>query len=110
MFKLSDKRTVNIDVDDTLIMWEATPEKPYTMNIDGLKCRPHEKHIELLKNLKAIGWNVVVWSQGGADHAENVVKHLELEKYVDVVMSKPEVIVDDLPWEEQYIKRKYLDE
>ena len=110
MFKLSDKRTVNFDVDDTLIMWECDPDDPTVLYIDGLKCRPHLKHIELLKNLKAIGWNIVIWSQGGADHAANVIKHLELEKYVDVVMSKPEMIVDDLPWDAQYIKRKYLDE
>lgn len=110
MHVLSDKRLVCWDVDDTLILWDTEPENPLNINIDGLICRPHKKHIQLLKRLKAIGWNVVVWSQGGADHAANVVKHLKLEKYVDVVMSKPEVIFDDLPWEEQYIKRKYLDE
>lgn len=116
MIAAPDKRTVMFDVDDTLIMWECKHTDDDAMFIPGphgehgIHVRPHLKHIHVLKNLKGIGWYVVVWSQGGADHAANVIKHLELEKYVDLVISKPEVYFDDLPFEQQGIARRYQDE
>lgn len=111
MIKISDKRTAYFDVDETLIMWNADVNDKASVLVDSddgcLVTYAHNEHIELMKNLKAIGWNIVVWSQGGPDHAERAIKALKLEKYVDIVMPKPEIIVDDIPFEQQYIKRVY---
>lgn len=110
-FKLADKRTVYFDVDDTLVMWGADINNPKALIVDtddgAIVVYPHTKHIQLLKDLKAIGWKIVIWSQGSSDHAERVIKKLQLEKYVDIITSKPESYVDDLPFEQQYIKRQY---
>lgn len=113
-FKLSDKRTIYCDVDDTLIMWGADIHDPtskvLTLESGNIVVRLHRPHIQLVKDLHAIGWNVVVWSAGGSDHAENVVKQIGLADYVHVIASKPESYIDDMPFEEQYIKRIYKSE
>jgi len=58
---------------------------------------PHREHIKLVKQFKARGFNVVVWSQGGSAWSERVVKALDLQDYVDVVTGKPNWFIDDLP-------------
>lgn len=113
-FKLPDKRTVYVDVDETLILWNAdindSSSKVLSLENGNLVVKLHKVHIELVKNLYTIGWNVVVWSQGGSDHAEAVIKQIGLENYVHVVAPKPESYIDDLPFESQYIKRIYKDD
>ena len=110
-FKLSDKRTVFCDCDDTLIMWNADIDDPLAKVIEvmngNLVIYFHRKHIQTIKDLHAIGWNIVVWSQGGSDHAEKVIQACQLENYVHAVLPKPENIIDDLPFEQQGIPRKY---
>lgn len=110
---LADKRTTFYDVDETLIMWNPEPG-PENILIDSgegsILVRPHKIHIQLMKDLKAIGWNIVVWSQGGSDHASRVIKSLDLEAYVDLIIPKPESYVDDIPFEQQYIKRIYKED
>lgn len=98
---LDNESVIFFDVDDTLVLWgmESDPRAitvrcAYTHK--DLLLVPHEKHIELVKTHKARGYLVVVWSAGGFAHAENVVKALKLEQYVDIVMSKPVKYVDDL--------------
>lgn len=117
MFKLSDQRTAYFDVDETLVMWDTENARAIDLVwiapapdslVGGLKVARNEKHIDILKQLKQIGWNIVVWSQGGSDHAERAIEALGIEEYVDAILPKPELIVDDKEWEEQYIKRMYL--
>lgn len=55
-----------------------------------------EKNIERLKTAKKTGKLVVVWSQAGYEHAKDIVEALELSKFVDIVMTKPQIYVDDL--------------
>lgn len=110
------KQTVFCDVDDTLVMWSATPEEleahgvifecPGSFSIiDGElvpspswkeRLLPHRKHIEQLKKHKMRGHTIVVWSAGGYDWAAAVVKTLGLENVVDLVISKPIWAYDDL--------------
>lgn len=103
MIKHPDKNTVFFDVDDTLVLWNppsSEEEKCITITTEaGYKvwCLPHFKHIEAIKEHKARGHFVVVWSQGGADWAEKVVDALELRNLVDVVICKPSWFYDDLP-------------
>lgn len=95
---------VYIDVDDTLVSWAhgffwhegaLEFEDPYdgaTLYLDVIK-----EHVDAIKSHKLRGHTVVVWSAGGADWAEEVVKRLHLEKHVDAVLAKPNWFYDDLP-------------
>lgn len=92
------------DVDDTLVSWDhygtfkegmiefTAPESGHPMWLE-----PIPEHIKAMKNHKLRGHTVVVWSAGGADWAEEVVKKLGLQPYVDVIMSKPNWFYDDIP-------------
>lgn len=68
----------------------------------------HEPHIKLLMNHKARGKTIIVWSQGGYQWAEAVVKALGLTEHVDFIMSKPRAYVDDLPVQEWMKDRIYI--
>lgn len=113
-FKMSNKKTVYVDVDDTLIMWNVDLNDPQSKVLSlergNLVIKLHKRHIDLVKNLYAIGWNVVIWSQGGSDHAEAVIKQIGLENHVDAILPKPEAYIDDKPFENQSIRRIYKDE
>lgn len=105
---------VPFDCDDTLVMWNLEDksknipiECPYTKGV-VYHLTPHEEHISLLKKYKARGFTVVVWSAGGVDWAENVVKALKLEEFVDAVFTKPCRYVDDLHCEKWMGCRVYI--
>lgn len=110
-FKLPDRKTVFCDVDETLIMWKDDPTDLQNSVIQvangNLVVKFHRRHIELVKQFFAIGWNVIVWSQGGSDHAEHVVKACKLENHIHGIMPKPDVVLDDKPLEAQGIRRSY---
>lgn len=100
-YKVKDGGVYATDVDDTLIMW-SIPEG-YTgplveTNLDGFKDKgiPNFHAIANLKKMKARGYAIVVWSAGGSEWAESVVKALHLEKYVNVVMPKIDFHLDDV--------------
>ena len=90
------------DVDETLVLWfnKCDPSKkvkivcPYGGSETWLK--PHHRHIDLLKKHAGRKNYVIVWSAAGVLWAEAVVKALGLEEYVDLVMTKPSKIVDDM--------------
>ena len=99
MIKIEDKNMAYFDVDDTLVKWECCVQEKvkYGIAIDGECLVPHRKHVEALKRHKARGHTIVVWSQGGSDWAELVIKTLHLEEYVDIIISKPHWFYDDHP-------------
>lgn len=111
---IANELNIFFDVDDTLVMWgEAfsfvdyiSVQCPY----DGeyISLRPHQPHIKLLKNYHERGAHVTVWSQGGYQWAEAVVKALGLGEFVDVIMTKPRAYVDDLPASEWMGERIYI--
>ena len=112
--KFTDKNTAYFDVDDTLIMWVTNmteeQEKRSVMVEDGNNYTfhiPNTPMIEKLKEHKMKGDDVVVWSQGGADWAEAVVIALDLERYVDVILTKPTHYYDDLEIDAWMPKRIY---
>lgn len=117
------------DVDDTCISWNPTQEEldtrgieitcPVSMTLmeDGTvrssgtwtqRIVPHRVHIEQIKKHKARNHTVVVWSAGGVEWATAAVKALKIEQYVDVVISKPMWVLDDLPASEFMPKSKWL--
>jgi FMN phosphatase YigB (HAD superfamily) len=104
MYKLArSEHTIAFDCDDTLIIWDENHMKPFDDSVklicphDGAITyhRVHKRHVEFLKKQHAKGYTVIVWSSAGSGWAESVVKSLNLEKYVDFVMSKPQKWVDD---------------
>lgn len=129
MIVIPSNQAVFSDVDDTLIMWNATPEQ---LEKDGIRITcpgglwlnedgelvpseswtqlvvPHKVHIEQLKKHKARGHTVVVWSAGGWDWARAAVEALGLEQFVDVVISKPRWCYDDLPPAEYMPKSQWM--
>lgn len=108
MYKVTAGPTVTFDVDDTLVMW-SIPERWQGETID-IECRgyinvvvPNKHNIQLLKKMAMRGHAIVVWSAGGADWAEAVVKALALEEYVEVVSGKPQYYIDDKPNPREWI-------
>lgn len=106
MIILSDKPTVYFDVDSTLVFSYHELEKQVdrkqlskmkVVSIDGRPFIPHEEHVETIRDFKARGHNVVVWSAGGAAWAATVVFKLGLDEVVDLCINKPDWYFDDLP-------------
>lgn len=98
-------RSVFFDVDETLVMFnwrEIDPEGKGLVQIKdpngsvALHVLPHYRHIELMKEFKARGHTVYVWSQGGHEWAAEVCRVLGIENLVDYVLDKPNWYVDDL--------------
>lgn len=98
MIKIEDRITVYVDVDDTLVLWRPLKISDQVISLPGYgDVAVSKRHIKSIKQHKARNHLVVVWSQGGADWAEEVVKLLNLQEYVDLVISKPRWIYDDKP-------------
>lgn len=99
--------TIYFDIDDTLVLWDnlrdlknlVTFIDPYSKNKKypkKIRLTPHQEHIQELIKWKEQGYTVVVWSLGGQPWAQEVVNKLELNKYVDYVLSKPHKYYDDV--------------
>lgn len=103
---------VPIDTDLTLIDYNIDDKNPNDLVEVGLipgktiKIYPIKEHIQTLKNMKASGAYILVWSGTGHAWAAHIVKKLGLEDYVDVIMSKPKWYIDDCPADE-WMKRMY---
>lgn len=113
--KVVDKEsTIFFDVDDTLVMWGKAKKGQKVVMVtsphDGKQeyLRPHPGHIKVLKDRRARGSFIVVWSAGGFAWARAVVKALGLEDYVHLVMTKPHMYVDDLEAQHIMGERLYL--
>ena len=88
--------------------WEVDPTEVVTVREWTERLKPHKKHIEQLKKHKLRGHTVIVWSAGGWEWAEAVVRALKLEQYVDLVIEKPTWVYDDLPPNEYMPKSQWL--
>ena len=103
------------DVDSTIIFDtnEATIDTVTYLDVTGraFLAKPHKVHIDQMRKHKARGYTVIVWSGNGYQHAENVVKALGLENYVDYCMSKAVKYWDDLEDANQILtSRVYLED
>ncbi len=100
------------DIDDTLVMHENYHiDNVFVKDpIDNreIKLRKNLPMIRLMKEEKARGSTIIVWSRGGFQWAENVIKALKLEEYVTLILSKPLAYFDDKPVEEWLKYRVYL--
>lgn len=105
------------DVDSTLVMWPDDHFMPKEGRI-RIECPyeegaafylvPHKQHINYLIAKKKRGYEVTVWSQNGWAWAEQVIKTLNLEEYVDKVETKFDSYFDDLP-ADQWMSRVYVE-
>lgn len=115
MLKLSSDKVAVYDIDDTLIYFNPTTEQ---IEKHGIRYEyepgmftyfvPHLVHIEQLKKHRSRGHCNIVWSAGGVQWCETVVKLLELEPYVDLIICKPSWAYDDLPASEYMPKSQWL--
>lgn len=97
---LANDRIVWVDCDDTLIMWDlsAYPDLPRVkvQNSDEAAIVvPNLKNINTIKKFYKLGYKLIVHSGSGHLWAEAVVKALELQPYVTLIMSKPMYYFDD---------------
>jgi hypothetical protein len=115
---IKSSRIVMFDVDETLVIWDWRAIDPEGKNLISISnpagaCQelvmPHDRHITLMRQFKARGHTVVVWSQGGWAWSESVVKALGIEELVDLIIDKPSWYVDDLPSEVFMKSPIYLD-
>lgn len=93
------------DLDGTLIIHESMANVPNTERVavedpvtgNYIIVRINRPMVRLLRESKARGAYVIVWSRGGFQWAVNTIKALGLEAHVDQVMSKPMAYFDDTP-------------
>jgi predicted phosphatase len=113
---IKNELIVYVDCDKTLVMWNKPKKKDKVVAItdpyDGTQRHlvVHQGHVKVLKDRKARGSTICVWSAAGYRWAEKVVRALGLEAYVDYVQSKPIAFVDDLQAHEILGERIYLGE
>ena len=114
MTVIENEQLIYIDCDDTLVMWGSDNEDHQYVNIvdpyDGknVRLRAHVGHIKVLKDRKARGAYITVWSASGYKWAKAIVEALCLQDYVDVVSSKPFMYIDDLQANDILGERLYL--
>jgi hydroxymethylpyrimidine pyrophosphatase-like HAD family hydrolase len=104
-FILKSDNVLYVDVDGTLVRphvyrgQDGLLPWAYEVRVNGRRFEANadvERQIHLAKTR---GHKVVVWSAGGYDWANRVIKALGLDEYVDVILSKPKWFADDLPAE-----------
>jgi phosphoserine phosphatase len=92
------------DIDDTLLLWNVSIDKDikYVEFIEPLlnermRVAVNVNNLRLMKEKKARGCAIVLWSQGGPIYVEAVAKALGITHIVDIAMGKPIGVIDDLP-------------
>lgn len=116
MTVIKNENIAPFDVDGTLIQnpeLDDPKSSRYVIIEDPiygleLKFRVNEPMVRLLLEAKHRGNHVVVWSKGGYQWAELVVRSLELEDWVDQVMTKPLAYFDDLEVQEWLPHRVFI--
>jgi hydroxymethylpyrimidine pyrophosphatase-like HAD family hydrolase len=99
-------QVIMVDIDGTLVkeiskndsnLHHTTVSIPHPLRGNEATLRiPMSKNIQLIKDMHTRGRFIVVWSAGGYAWADSVVRALNLENFVDLVMEKPIAYVDDL--------------
>lgn len=113
---IRSESTVFVDIDDTLVTAYKSDSRNKAVKIEDplnpgiyLKMSVHEPMVRLVKEESHRGSFIVIWSRGGHEWATSVIKALDLQNYVNIVMSKPMVYFDDTPIEKWLTYRVYLE-
>jgi len=113
---INNYNTVFFDVDGTLVLPLDNPEyaklppvKIYDAITNSyITMAIHEPMVRLLLEEQVKGSYIIVWSRGGHVWAAAVIKALGLLNSVNLVMSKPMVVFDDISIDEWLKYRVYL--
>jgi hypothetical protein len=111
---------VCFDVDSTLVEEKFLNKKDIVMDVIEIPhplrgCEltyrlPLKRNIQLLKDMHTRGRFIVVWSQAGWQWADAVVRALELQNFVDLIIEKPIAYVDDLECQQFMGQRIFLND
>ena len=101
--KVIRNRTVRpFDIDGTMIVPPLELLSPMNVRIldpvnadHYINMRKNEAMIRLMREEKHRGSYILVWSRGGYEWAEAVIKALDLYDIVDIIMDKPMAYFDD---------------
>lgn len=103
-----------VDIDGTLILHVGIGDLS-DLNVSDplepsrtIRLKKHYAMIRILVEEHRRGACIKVWSRGGWEWAEAVIKALGLEQYVDEVMDKPMAYLDDVPVEDWLTNRVYI--
>lgn len=116
---LKNEYVVPVDVDGTLITHLTTAELSLLPSEDVIsvydkveqrfiKVGINRPMVRLVKEEFSRGAHVIIWSRGGFEWAEAVIKAIELQNHVHQIMSKPLSYFDDLPVEDWLKHRVFL--
>lgn len=107
---IENEHPVAYDIDQTLFMHSDNGIdsiiNPYSGSV--IKGYLNLNHAELLKQHHGRGKFVIVWSKAGVKWAEAVLNHFGLNQYVDLVITKLDQYVDDLPADKILGEHVYL--
>lgn len=99
---IQEGQTFDVDVDDTLILWDRSnphyqtlPVVSFPTDAGEATVHVHVKNVATLKKFAKLGYKVYVQSRSGIGHAEAVVKALGLRNYVYCIREKPLFYLDD---------------
>lgn len=74
---------------------EAFPRRSIFFDVDGTLIdftnQPRWDVIDMLRSFHALGYQIGVWSGGGASYAESVVRRLGLEAFVSWIWTKEKI-------------------
>lgn len=102
MKTISNPHVTFIDIDDTLVYWEKTGDKPAVTVETPWICERLEVNQKMINNIDQLhvrGFYIVLWSQSGHEWCEAVAKALKIEDKINMCMTKPGFFYDDLPIE-----------
>jgi len=114
MKTVASEQVICIDIDETLVLHKKAKKKDKVVAITDPYDNAqrylvvHQPHVKVLKDRKARGAYIIVWSQGGFAWASAVVRALGLEAQVDLVLSKPSLYIDALPVQDWMSERLYI--
>jgi hypothetical protein len=99
---INNERIIPCDIDDTLIMHENPDQYDKLIYVEDphhagamIKLGVNEPMVKVLKDEKARGAFILVWSRSGFAWANAIILALGLENSVDLIMTKPSVYLDD---------------
>ena len=115
MKTVAHERIIPVDVDETLIIHENPLSYSRYVDVEDpleagkfITLGVNEPMVKILKDESLRGAFIIVWSRSGHQWAEAIVKALNLSYYVNIVMTKPQVYLDDKEVSEWLKDRIYL--
>lgn len=114
---IDSEQLICVDCDETLLLWDTpvTPdnEKNVVTFFDPyagyqVSVLTHPAHIKIVKDRKARGATIILWSQSGYQWAMQTAKACGLLEHVDYCASKPIAIIDDKPAADWLQEQIYL--